>query len=422
MDGWLHFTSGESTKELKSTRNNKTYQVQHHDVAWHPDSGEIRITSGDTQFIRARDDFGNWFGNSNSFPMYQFVIDSRYQTVASVAGDSKQHLLTPPAAPPVYPRGRTVDRFNDLYALNRFTSACSSMIVRSPGLGDEMYGAALVCEPVHNLVARFRVKAAGSSFVGERFEEDKASDFFTSTDPFCRPVRAVNAPDGSVWIVDMYRQVIEHPEWIPTAWQERINVRSGEKLGRIYRVSHVGFEAKRNELIQLQKKSGLTPELARLASDIGTQRELGQLELMWSYGELEPKQKEKLQAGLRELAKATNPAIRVSALGCLKSLEQLQPADLIAALNDQDSRVVRAAIELSEPSLASSTELRDEVMAVADRSKDSACRFAVVADCVDVCALRTVRTSCLALLLVQSMTCGSFAVWRYVRIRRKLSK
>ena len=190
LDGWLNFTSGESTKELVSHRANKTYPVQHHDVAWNPDTGEIRTTSGETQFIRARDDFGNWFGNSNSYPMYQFVVDSRYQTKASIAGDSKQHLLTPAVAPPVFPRSRTVDRFNDLFAFNRFTSACSSMIIRTPGLGKDMLGAALVCEPVHNLVARFQVKPSGSSFVGERFDEDKTYDFFTSTDPFCRPVRS----------------------------------------------------------------------------------------------------------------------------------------------------------------------------------------------------------------------------------------
>ena len=375
LDGWLNFTSGESTKELVSHRANKTYSVQHHDIAWNPDTGELRATAGDTQFIRARDDFGNWFGNSNSYPMYQFVVDSRYQTEASIAGDSKQHLLTPAVAPPVFPRSRTVDRFNDLFAFNRFTSACSSMIVRTPGLGQEMLGAALVCEPVHNLVARFRVKPAGSSFVGERFEADKSFDFFTSTDPFCRPVRAVNAPDGTVWILDMSRQVIEHPEWIPTAWQERLNVRSGEKLGRIYRVYHEGFSPKPlAPVVSRLNDLKSTEVLPKLASDNGAIRELAQLTLMWCEKKAKSPDTVAIATGLHRMAfEHPNPAVRAGAIGCLTSTGALAASDLISALDDRDPRVVRVALELSEPLLGSSdpstAELRKQIVASAEKDR-----------------------------------------------------
>ncbi len=373
LDGWLNFTSGESTKELISHRANKSYQVQHHDIAWNPDTGEIRTTSGETQFIRARDDFGNWFGNSNSYPMYQFVVDSRYQSKASIAGDAKQHLLTPAIAPPVFPRSRTVDRFNDLFAFNRFTSACSSMIVRTPGLGEDMIGAALVCEPVHNLVARFKVKPAGSSFVGERFGEDNAFDFFTSTDPFCRPVRVVNAPDGCIWILDMSRQVIEHPEWIPTAWQERLNVRSGEKLGRIYRVYHESFKPQPLSPI-FASESGLQSAdfKAKLTNENAAVRELAQLALMWNAAKADSPEVAAIVTALRQTAKEhATAAVRVSALSCLNSIHQLSVADLVAALQDRDPRVVRVALELSEAysggSDKSATELRQQIVATVEK-------------------------------------------------------
>lgn len=375
LDGWLNFTSGESTKELVSHRAKKTYPVQHHDIAWNPDTGEIRTTSGETQFIRARDDFGNWFGNSNSYPMYQFVVDSRYQTQASIAGDSKQHLLTPAVAPPVFPRSRTVDRFNDLFAFNRFTSACSSMIVRTPGLGQDMLGAALVCEPVHNLVARFQVKPSGSSFVGERFEADKTYDFFTSTDPFCRPVRAVNAPDGTVWILDMSRQVIEHPEWIPTAWQERLNVRSGEKLGRIYRVYHESFSPQPlASILSKPNELKLNELLPKLASDNGAVRELAQLVWMWSGKKAEGKASTEISKSVREMAvKQGNPAVRVSALSSLAATGGLNTEDLIAALQDRDPQVVRVALELAEGQLAGAEEntlkLRKQIVATVEKDR-----------------------------------------------------
>ena len=43
-------------------------------------------------------------------------------------------------------------------------------------------------------------------------------------------------PDGALWIADMYRAVIEHPEWIPDDWEKRLDLRAGSEQGRIYRV------------------------------------------------------------------------------------------------------------------------------------------------------------------------------------------
>src|SRR5690606_15930233 len=99
------------TRELFSHRNEEVYAVAGRDAAWNPDTGELRLTTGETQFVRGRDAFGNWFGNSNSLPMYQFVIEDRYLQHAAVSGGPRQDLLTPAVAPPVYPRSRTVDRF-----------------------------------------------------------------------------------------------------------------------------------------------------------------------------------------------------------------------------------------------------------------------------------------------------------------------
>src|SRR5262249_4406636 len=76
----------------------------------------------------------------------------------------------------------------------------------------------------------------GYSFVGRRAEEEKTSEFLSSTDPWFRPVQVRTGPDGALWIVDMYRQVIEHPRWIPPDALARVDVRAGADRGRIYRV------------------------------------------------------------------------------------------------------------------------------------------------------------------------------------------
>ncbi len=358
LDGWLHFSAGESTREIHSARSNRTYDVHHRDIAWNPDSGEIVTTSGETQFVRARDAFGNWYGNSNSLPMYHYVIEDRYLRRSSVAGGVRQHLLTPAIAPPVKPRSRTVDRFNDLFAHNRFTSACSSIVCRVPGMatGSEQIG--LVCEPVHNLVSRIRIDADGSSFSATRHEQDTEFDFLTSTDPWCRPVRVVNAPDGSIWVVDMSRQVIEHPQWIPTAWQKRLNLRSGSKLGRIYRVYREDFHP--TALPRLSSQA--TSLLPSLASENGAVRDLAVQHILHDEGL-------RIEDDVRRIAREhPGSAVRASALGCLAAKSWLTRDDVRGALAASDPRLVRLAIELAERWETSGEELADALRSVVGRN------------------------------------------------------
>lgn len=341
LDGWLHFAVGHGTTELFSHRNGETYAVGGRDAAWNPDTGELRTTTGETQFVRGRDAFGNWFGNSNSLPMYQFVIEDRYLKHAAVTGGPRQDLLTPAVAPPVYPRSRTVDRFNDLFAFNRFTSACSAIVLRVPGISESADQlTALICEPVHNLVARVDLELVGAAFTATHEPDADGFDFFASVDPWSRPVRVINAPDGTAWVVDMVRRVIEHPEWIPTAWQERLDLRSGSQLGRIYRVFDSGYQPQ-----PLGRVESAEQILKALASDNGAVRDLGLQALI----ETEPDNVASLEPEVRKLALGDSPAaIRASALGCLLAKHWLTADDVIRTLAADDPRLVRLGLEMSE--------------------------------------------------------------------------
>ncbi|MCR9293758.1 MAG: neutral/alkaline non-lysosomal ceramidase N-terminal domain-containing protein [bacterium] len=361
LDGWLHFAAGDHTETLTSSKNGVTYEVRGHDVAWNPATGEVRNVSGTTQFIRARDAFGNWFGNSNSLPIYQYVIEERYRKEDSIPGGVSKNLLTPAVAPPVYPRSQVVDRFNDLFALNRFTSACSSIIGRVPGLGADFESVGLICEPVHNLVARIQLQQDGSAFSAIHHPQDGRFDFFTSTDPWSRPVRAVNAPDGSVWIVDMVRKVIEHPEWIPTAWQQRIDLRAGSQQGRIYRVYHRDHPP--TTLPNLE--TGRIDVLEALQSQNGALRDAALLDIMWSQPETS--RDSKLAAGIRDIAStAAQASVRISAYGCLQAKGWLSDEDLLSSLRDADPRVVRFALTFVE-NRPLTAEIRQELLDLVER-------------------------------------------------------
>src|SRR5690606_418528 len=112
------------------------------------------------------------------------------------------------------------------------------MIYRDEFLGTGLAGNVFVCEPVHNLVHRQVVEPDGVTFSSRRAPSEQASEFFASRDNWARFTSVRAGPDGALYIVDMYRLVIEHPEWMPEEWMKQLgDLRAGADKGRIYRVS-----------------------------------------------------------------------------------------------------------------------------------------------------------------------------------------
>ena len=159
-----------------------------------------------SQFGHAFDDFGRHFVLNNTYHARHEVIAARYINrnpdlpVASTTEDISDHGM--PAK--VYP---IVDktRFEMLTNVGEFTSACGLTLWR---------GGAFVAEPAHNLVHRDVYSASGATFKASR-DRDQI-EFLASRDPWFRPVNFYAAPDGSLYMLDFYRLVIEHPEWMST--------------------------------------------------------------------------------------------------------------------------------------------------------------------------------------------------------------
>src|SRR5262249_53308512 len=161
--------------------------------------------------------------NNNSNPLWHYVLDDHYirRNPHIAAPEPRVHVPVVPGAARVYPISRTLPRFNDPEGANHFTSACSPIIYRDDLFGPAFAGNAFISEPVHNLVHREVVRPNGVTFTSRRAADEQESEFFASTDNWCRPTLIRTGPDGALWIADMYRQVIEHPEWIPKEWQKK---------------------------------------------------------------------------------------------------------------------------------------------------------------------------------------------------------
>ncbi len=350
LDNWVYCASGAhhggygTGTKIKSHRNSQEYAIGSRDFRFRPDTGELDAQSGPSQFGRNPDDWGNWFGVQNSWPLWHYVLQDHYirRNPHVPSPDPVQQVVTP-MNPPVFPMSQREKRFHSFSEAGHFTSACAAMIYRDELLfGADGARHAFTCEPFHNLVQHNVVTDDGPSFSSHRASEEAKRDFFASEDRWCRPVMTRTGPDGALWVVDMYRYMIEHPEWLPAEGKAELlpHYRLGEERGRIYRVFPSSNPPRK--LRQLGTLS-LPDLVSALDSPNGWQRDKVQMLLLWK--------KDAAAAPLLEqLARvSTNPLARLQALCTLDGLGRLPPALVEHALADPHPGVRINALRLAEP-------------------------------------------------------------------------
>lgn len=367
LDNWIYCASGAhhggygADRKIKSAKTGKLLAIGSRDFRFDPETGQLDPQSGPSQFGRNRDDWGNWFGEQNSHPLWHFVLDDRYlRRNPHIASPDPRKQLVVPRNPKVYPATDPQKRFHSFEHSGRYTSACSAMIYRDDLLfprGDQQH--AFTCEPFHNLVQHNILKEQGVSFVSHRDPAEKPYDFFASEDRWTRPVMARTGPDGALWVVDMYRYMIEHPDWLTPEGREELKpfYRHGDDRGRIYRVVKKGAPVR--EVPDFTKMS--TPELvAALNSPNGIQRDLASQTLLWRN---DPAAVNPLQELVKQ---GKSPLARLQALCTLDGMSQLSVDILQAGLTDQNSGVRRHAIRLSETVAKKYPELITQAVKLAD--------------------------------------------------------
>jgi putative membrane-bound dehydrogenase-like protein len=344
LDNWVYCANGDSGGIIKSHKTGKTVDIRGRDLRFKPDTGEVEPVSGQTQYGHSVDDWGNRFGGNNSNPCWHFLLEDRYLKRNPFVAAPDPRVAVPQVAgnAPVYPASKTLPRFNDFHTANRFTSACSPLIYRDDLFGPAYYGNLFVSEPVHNLVHREVVKAKGATFTSTRAGDEQTSEFLASADNWFRPTMTRVGPDGAVWVADMYRFVIEHPQWIPKEWQAKLDLRAGEDKGRLYRVYPVGVKPR---AIPRLDKMSVAELVAALDSPSGWQRDMAQ-QLLVERGAYEAVPL--LEKLFRD---SKNPLARLHALCTLDGMGQLHTDYMAIALRDTHPGVRKHAIRLIEPHL-----------------------------------------------------------------------
>ncbi|MCB1100092.1 MAG: HEAT repeat domain-containing protein [Verrucomicrobiae bacterium] len=332
------------------------------DFRFDPDTGVLEPESGPSQFGRVRDDWGNWFGVQNSWPLWHYVLPDRYlRRNPSFAPPDPRVQVRAPGNPRIYPNKAIQRRFHSYEQAGRYTSACGPSIYRDdvlfPGSGESM--TAFTCEPFHNVVQRHRVQREGVSFKGER-ADDGDFDFFASGDRWCRPVMSRTGPDGGLYIVDMYRYMIEHPDWLPPNGREELKpfYRSGDDRGRIYRIRKIDAPLRKVEPVDVADVDQL---ILSLQSPNGVLRDLAHRYLLSST--LAEEHKNTLVAMVLEGSQTG----QLHALCVLDGKSALSTTVLMDALKSGSSGLRRNAIRIAESHEASSSQL---VERLTDLSRD----------------------------------------------------
>ncbi len=143
----------------------------------------------------------------------------------------------PVSARPI-PCSRAACPPTELFATGFFTSATGITIYRGSSYPATYRGNVFVGDVGGNLVHRKLLKVDGATYLANR--ADPKEEFLASTDNWFRPVNFANTPDGTLLILDMYRETIEHPLSIPDPIKKHLDLTSGKDRGRLYNLVHSG--------------------------------------------------------------------------------------------------------------------------------------------------------------------------------------
>ncbi|HZW10345.1 MAG TPA: c-type cytochrome [Phycisphaerales bacterium] len=236
-------------------------------------------------------------------------------------------------------RGYQDHMLRDDYTLAATTAACSPIIYDSRALGPAFRADAFVCEPAGNCVLRVKLDDADGVPAARRAYPD--TEFLTSTDERFRPVALAAGPDGSLFVADMYRGVIQHKTYVTTFLRTQVEDRALEKpvnLGRIWRIAPPVTFSSGSVRLSAASDADLVKLLASdEASRFGHAQKL-----------LVERRALSVADDLRELVAdpRESPHARARAAWTLEGLGALQPADAAALCTTGPAELRRTAARL----------------------------------------------------------------------------
>lgn len=228
--------------------------------------------------------------------------------------------------------------------LNHFTASTGQSIFRGTALPADAQGDLFICEPVGRLIRRAKVSNTdGKITLKNAYDQE---EFLASADMNFRPVNSATGPDGALYIVDMYRGIIQEGNWTRKGSYLRgqiVEKKFDKNIGRgrIYRLVYDGIKRDKNapRMLDLPVEK-LVPYLAH---PNGWWRENAQ-KLLVIKGD------QSVVPALKAMAmeKGTTQLGRIHALWTLDGLKALDNAMIVQLLQDKDAEIRKSVVWMSE--------------------------------------------------------------------------
>jgi mono/diheme cytochrome c family protein/glucose/arabinose dehydrogenase len=337
LDNWIHVAAHEITLRLKNG------------------SFEVRPTLRRGQWGVTQDDAGRVYRNTNESALHVDLVPTAayarnpnlLRTRGSyerLADDNPELNVTWPARPtPATNRAYQSGILRADGSLARFTAVCAPLVYRGDRLPADLYGNVFVAEPAANLVSRIVLDEDSTTLRARKAYE--RGEFLASTDERFRPVYLSNAPDGTLYVVDMYRGILEDRLSMTEYLRDQILARKLEQpigLGRIYRVVHATTRRETSNRPAPLSTASPAQLVAALAHPNGWWRDTAQRLIV------ERRPLSAVPALTRLADSAPNWRVRLHALWTLDGIDAIEPATVARALEHPSSYVRAAAIRLAE--------------------------------------------------------------------------
>ncbi len=330
-------------------------------VRFRPDQGKLEMLSAKSQFGHAFNEWHDHILTFNSHHIYHEVIKAAYL-------DRNPALQLSNATEAISDHGKETEVFAITtnpdpqlsFSPIGFTTSSGGITYYGGGKFPPPYdqGAVFVTESVSNLVHVDKLVPKGATFKAQRVEARK--EFLASTDFWARPVNMYVGPDGALYVLDYYRRIIEHPEFMAYEDIDKGNLYDGNNMGRIFRITPVGTP-KADWTKGLSLGSVSNQELVKYLSD----------ENQWwrthAQRLLVERKDQAVVPALEQMAMGGKNAFgRLHALWTLEGMESLQEQVLMATLGDSEPGVRENALRISERFLTGSKAILQKVIAAKD--------------------------------------------------------
>ncbi|WP_406700518.1 PVC-type heme-binding CxxCH protein [Singulisphaera sp. Ch08] len=380
IDNWVYVTSGLQGGKVHapSVPDSDSVSLSRTDFRFRPDGTSGEAADGGSQFGITFDEFGRRFICYNRVQVQHVVLSSKtlrrnpHLAFSGTVQNCPAETVAEPlrghgAAAKLFPISRNVTTA-DSHA-GTFTAACAVTVFRGDGLPDAYRGLVFSCDPTGNLVHVDRLDPQGATFAA--YPAIKGAEFLASRDNWCRPVFLASGPDGALYVCDMYRKTIEHPDYLPVEIRKRTDFEGGKGMGRIWRV--VRDDLSPDQLKARRKvtlANATTKELCdTLRTQVGWRRDTAHRLL------LERKDQEAVEPLRAILANSeADPVAVVHALHLLEAFNALTDETLRPLLKHRAAPVREHALKLVETRLSKHQEWLADILPCAD-DKDPRVRF-----------------------------------------------